>query len=223
MAKHPLPKWLYEPLPYIYVGVGFLTMIKMHQAIGIISGLLLLSAGLLIWRTRQIYRSAARQTVALKSRDAIKNGNHRHPGLIKLVWSDDYESGYEVIDNQHHKLFDLGNELLNAIMEKKSKLDVELLLDELIQHITDHFCTEETLLSRAKHPLTPAHQDTHRRLIARSKEMAAGYHNDKLRAGDLFHFIAMDVVSGHILNEDLKFLGPLESADTPPRNCRRIN
>jgi hemerythrin-like metal-binding protein len=201
-----LPVWLYEPLPYVYAGIGMLALFKLEGTLGGISGLMLILAGLLIWRTRQIYRSAARQTPDVK--EAPVAGLK---GFVRLAWSSEYETGIERLDHQHRMLFNQGNNLLNAILDDKPKLDVELLIDELMHDITDHFCTEESLLARAKHPLSPRHHEIHRLLLARCKAMARDYHDDKLRVGDLFQFVAVDLVSNHILNEDLRFIARPDS------------
>jgi hypothetical protein len=51
-----LPGWLYEPLPYLYFAVGLVTMFKLNMLTGRLSGLLLVSAGVIIWHMRFQYR-----------------------------------------------------------------------------------------------------------------------------------------------------------------------
>ncbi len=53
-----LPSWLYEPLPYVYAGVGVVATLSMESIIGTLSGILLMSAGFLVWYLRFDYRSA---------------------------------------------------------------------------------------------------------------------------------------------------------------------
>jgi hemerythrin-like metal-binding protein len=168
----------------------------------------MVSAGLLIWWQRRSYRKAL---LRQRHRQGAAAGPGKgDAGLVSLVWRTEYESGHLLIDVQHRKLFELGNTLLNAILDKQSKLDVELMLEDLISDISNHFCTEETLLSRANHPLTPEHQAIHRTLLARCKAMAERYHRNELKVGDLFQFVAIDVVSDHIIKEDLRFLAQTE-------------
>jgi len=52
-----LPHWLYEPLPYVYASVGAFATVSMDSIIGVISGILLMSAGIYIWYMRFDYRS----------------------------------------------------------------------------------------------------------------------------------------------------------------------
>lgn len=52
-----LPNWLYEPLPYIYSTTGVIATLSLDTYIGTLSGILLMSAGILIWYLRFDHRS----------------------------------------------------------------------------------------------------------------------------------------------------------------------
>jgi hypothetical protein len=52
-----LPNWLYEPLPYVYTTAGVVAMINLDTLIGTLSGILLMSAGILVWYLRFDHRS----------------------------------------------------------------------------------------------------------------------------------------------------------------------
>ncbi len=51
-----LPNWLYEPLPFLYVAAGALALWRLDDVVGELSGLLLISAGLVIANMRHEYR-----------------------------------------------------------------------------------------------------------------------------------------------------------------------
>lgn len=208
-----MPAWLYEALPYVYVGTGLLVAIKMDHLLALFGGLLLISAGIVVWRSRMIYRTAAEHTPTRhRHADSKAPARHVEGDLIRLNWNSSLETGVANIDSQHRKLFALGNDLLNAIIDRKPKLDVELLLDELMHDIANHFCTEESLLTRIKHPYLNEHRAIHHRLLGQAKSMAAEYHEGRLKAGDLFHFVAVEVIMGHIVNDDLKYHAIEEAA-----------
>lgn len=199
--SHPI----YESLPYLYICAGVLVVVSLPNVFGIFSGLLLLSAGVWVWWARRTYRSA----LHLHNASPIREGgapNYRHEtGLVQLVWNSDFERGHVIIDTQHRKLIEVGNALLNAILDEKPKLDVEMLFDELVKDVTNHFSTEENLLAQANYPLTLEHQEVHRKLLARCKDMGERYHKDELKVSVLYKFVAHDVVLEHIVKEDLKF------------------
>ena len=199
-----LPRWLYYTLPYLYMVAGMLVAFNLPNIWGIVSGLLLILAGAVVWRTRRVFNRASKRAAVHFERNS--GNSNAHVDLAPLVWKTEYECGQPNIDAQHRKLFALGNALLNAIRDKQSKLDVELLLDDLISEAKNHFLTEETLMARAQHPQSPEHKAIHSELLARCDDLAARYHRDELRADDLYKFVVRDVVTGHILKEDLSFL-----------------
>lgn len=216
-VQYPIPHHVYESLPYVYVGGGTLVTQGLANVWGVVSGLMLLSAGLLIGWQRYTYRRAraysknTRQAVSKATVTARANAAPlAAPTAPKLVWNTDYECGHSAIDSQHRRLFELGNALVGAIFEQRSKLDVELLLGELVDGVTDHFCYEEGLLARSQHPLAPSHREAHHTLLARCKEMSEQFHQGHLKAGGLIEFIVLDVIEQHIVRDDLKFLGAVE-------------
>lgn len=64
----PLPDWLYEPLPYIYALVGILTAYNLDMLLGRISGLLLISAGVIVWHLRFQHRREMKRRKLRKQR-----------------------------------------------------------------------------------------------------------------------------------------------------------
>lgn len=56
-----LPNWIYEPLPYLYTGAGFIALLNLDTLVGKISGILLISAGVVVGYQRYEYRSFHKQ------------------------------------------------------------------------------------------------------------------------------------------------------------------
>lgn len=52
-----LPKFCYEVLPFAYLIVGVITLLKIHSAVGVTSGVLLIIAGIATWKMRKDYRT----------------------------------------------------------------------------------------------------------------------------------------------------------------------
>jgi hypothetical protein len=61
-----LPNWLYEPLPFLYVAAGAFALWRLDDVVGELSGLLLISAGLVIANMRHEYRKQARAQAAAR-------------------------------------------------------------------------------------------------------------------------------------------------------------
>ena len=59
------PDWLYRTLPIIYLLSGFMCFYLSENWFGYVSGMLLITAGMLVWKLRKDYEEV--RTVRLKS------------------------------------------------------------------------------------------------------------------------------------------------------------
>jgi hemerythrin-like metal-binding protein len=180
-------------------------MVVLRDGIAVFSGLTLISAAGLVWILRYRYRSAFNHSGGRIDLPESADGNALGGVLVQIFWQPSFECGHSVIDAQHRRLFGLGNELIKAVSTNKLLGDVEWLLDELVDHITDHFCTEEAVLAKTKHPMSREHQKIHRSLLSRATDLRDRYHSGRMLTIDLVGFIVYDVITGHITKEDLKF------------------
>jgi hypothetical protein len=72
-----IPDWLYEPLPYLYVLMGLIATIVLEHSVGKLSGVMLISAGFVVWNLRFTYRRQRRRP---RKRDLSWGANQRlHP------------------------------------------------------------------------------------------------------------------------------------------------
>lgn len=55
-----LPRWLYELMPYIYVGGGIFLAISNTNALAMLSGICFVVAGVQSWAARRRYRKQLR-------------------------------------------------------------------------------------------------------------------------------------------------------------------
>lgn len=139
---------------------------------------------------------------AQKQADSVDDSN---PGLVRIIWRNSFNVGHDVIDMQHRRLFELGNEIINAILTKRPQGDIELLMHELVEDIENHFNAEERIMEQHDAPLSESHKAIHSGLLCKVKSYQERFHEGDLSVGELVGFIAYDVVSQHITKEDLKF------------------
>ncbi len=135
--------------------------------------------------------------------------------FLRLVWRDAYESGHAEIDRQHRNLFDHANTLLTAVIGDRPKGEILPLIKILQADLLTHFADEEALLRTTRYAETDHHVAVHQALVERAQDLAANFQADALALGDLFNFLAYDVVAKHMLSEDRKFfphLAPLAEA-----------
>lgn len=203
-----MPEWLYRSLPYLYIASGLLVLFGLGNAIGVFSGLMLVSAGVIVWRSRTRYRRSRRVVRPRPMPAPAPAAEAPGSGLASMVWRKEYESGHPFIDAQHRGLFESGNALLNAILENQAKLDVELKLDDMIEQVEKHFRDEEAILADEKRPVGDEHAEHHRQLLVRARSLSDSYHKGEMAVGDLFEFIANDVVALHIVKEGHTLLAP---------------
>lgn len=127
------------------------------------------------------------------------------PGFVGLIWRKAYECGHPVIDRQHRLLFDISNQLLAAVLGGQPKEDVTALINALLAEVVRHFEDEETILHQAGFAGADEHADIHRQLVKKASRLAESYAQGELELGDLFTFLAHDVVARHMLAEDRQF------------------
>lgn len=205
------PNWLYEPLPYAYGVIGLAAALGTGNSIGIVSGIALCSAGAAIWQLRRTYRNTRAVQSSDESLPVIPEGPIESR-LVNLLWKPSFNVGHEVIDRQHRRLFEISNDLINSLLTRKLKGDIELLLDELILDIKEHFQSEEEIMMGYNNPISDAHKNIHANLLSRVKQMRERFHSDKLSVSELVGFLTCDVVADHIIKEDLKFGASVRSA-----------
>jgi hemerythrin-like metal-binding protein len=198
------PRWLYNSLFYIYLGVGLLTIALLPSLLGRVSGALLIVAGATVWFLRYQYRHEfAQYEKQIDAVSVLDAGDVPAGGLVQFSWSPSYESGHPVIDGQHRRLFGLANEAIVALIDKQPKAVEELLLSKLAAHMAQHFYTEETALAVAGDPNLAEHRQQHRAVLAAAAALFERYHTGHADNKDIIGFLTDSVIRNHIMREDL--------------------
>lgn len=130
--------------------------------------------------------------------------------LVQLIWRRDFESGNAVIDAQHQSLFNEANKLLSAVLDDRQAADVASMVEVFIADIAQHFQEEEAFLTRAAYPGVADHAALHRALLDKAGALAERVRAGTQSAGDLFEYLAHEVVARHILIADRACFAALE-------------
>jgi hemerythrin-like metal-binding protein len=194
------PSWLYELLPYGYAGAGVLTILLLRNGVALFSGILLVTAGGMIWYMRKSYRRSGRA--------GIPSGRTR-PGAVDIVWHADYESGNKQIDNQHIALFAVANVLLDEIGNHEPAEVINHTLKGLIRDIQVHFRDEEQLLERIAPALSSSHKVSHVRLLREAHRLSDRLAGGTASMSELAGFVVYDMIANHLANEDKLYLPAL--------------
>ena len=126
------------------------------------------------------------------------------PAINPFVWADYFETGFDDVDGQHHKLVDFINALAGRAISGVPIRPDELShsLDGLARYAVHHFATEEALMERAG--LDPRHIGAHRKAHAdfvTQVEAMRGTADPMGALPGLYNFVT-SWLSFHILDTD---------------------
>jgi hemerythrin-like metal-binding protein len=175
------------------------------NAVPVVTGGVLVALGAIGLVRRMLWPSAQRDLPSDTSRMPLDVALPDAGTLAPLEWRSSYESGHPVIDAQHRGLFVIGDELVQAAQQRRPREQIELMLDDMVEHIKSHFATEEAVLARTRYPLSREHRQMHDELLQRAQSLRDRYRADQLDVRELVSFVAHDVVAQHIVQEDLRF------------------
>ena len=193
-------------VPYLCMGGGLLALLVVGTAFAYPIGLVLIAAGMFEWTRRfRGQRKAETGRNVPSTNPPQPDGSDPRTNLMMMRWHSSFECGHPVIDMQHQELFNISNVLINSVMERQPKVGTEYLLHELVEHIKDHFSSEEEVLIRTGYPLLEEHRAIHRGLLERALALEGRYREGLLPVSDLVGFVAYDVIAAHIIQEDMKF------------------
>ena len=198
------PKWLYETMPYVYIVAGFATAGMLQNAVAMISGMLLLSAGALVLTMRHTHRANLPAPDAAPVAESGERNSGEGAEILQVAWRPSFEVGHDVIDRQHQRLTSLGNELITAVMQQRPREDVELMLEVLITEVGQHLEAEERITGGHNTPLSRKTKEAHRGLLARGNALREQFLEGRFPASELVGFVAYDLITMHIVKEDLR-------------------
>lgn len=121
-------------------------------------------------------------------------------------WTPTLETGVELLDDQHKRLFALINALHSAIHATDNEYEtVADALYELTEYVTEHFEDEEALMSANGYEHLGAHHEMHQRLTQETLGYMARYVNrDTVSLAELVEFLN-SWLQNHIVGQDCHF------------------
>ncbi|MCQ4347652.1 bacteriohemerythrin [Pseudomonas stutzeri] len=89
---------------------------------------------------------------------------------IAISWTSEFETGIDIIDEQHKRIFEYLEEIDHAIKTRDIG-EIEQVIKSLIDYAISHNAFEESLMEKAGYPMLEAHHEVHERF----KERAHAY------------------------------------------------
>jgi len=118
---------------------------------------------------------------------------------VKFLWDLRYSVGDEVIDSQHRRLFDLGNEMQNIQLPEVART-----IMNLYRHTREHFDTEEQHMKVIGYHELDQHRELHNGLISGLNSLIEKPVDSVAGLERLKKFV-YDWIIDHILNHDKKY------------------
>ena len=128
---------------------------------------------------------------------------------MAILWTDDLNTGIDVIDKQHRRIVDYINDLELA----KAKQDREVVgkvLEELVDYTLSHFAFEESLQEEAGYKYCKPHKKVHDLFVRRVNEYL-----ERFRLGDdivdEIHHMLTSWLINHIRRDDADYVAAVRA------------
>ena len=128
---------------------------------------------------------------------------------MTIKWTDDLNTGIEVIDKQHMRIVDYINDLENA-HQKQDKEAVRQELDDLVDYTLSHFAFEESLQEEAGYKYCKPHKKVHELFVRRVNE-----YMERFKLGDdvsaEIHKLLSSWLINHIKRDDADYVAAVKA------------
>jgi hemerythrin len=126
--------------------------------------------------------------------------------MAKLVWSDQFELGIEVIDQQHRMIMDYVNQLDEARASGQSHKEIGKLIKKLVDHTIFHFGFEEDLQEKVGYPYLAPHKRSHALIAKHISEFQARFENGDDVSKEIDGMLA-NWLFDHLKHDDADYVG----------------
>jgi hemerythrin len=127
--------------------------------------------------------------------------------MALMTWNSKLSVGIEKMDEQHHVLFEILNDLHGAMMKGDAQRMTASLLKSLVEYTRTHFTAEEGLMVRTSYPGIEEHRVQHRALMKQVESYADRFERGEITLNlHLLNFLR-DWLTNHIQRMDHEY-GP---------------
>jgi hemerythrin len=127
---------------------------------------------------------------------------------MKMDWLPEYNTGIEVIDDQHKRILSYINEI-NTIAVGTNRARVKEILDNIIDYTQSHFTFEESLQEEAGYKYRVPHKRVHDLFIKKIES-----YRDRFEMGHTIEAELHEVLSkwliNHIQHDDADYVGSVK-------------
>jgi len=121
-----------------------------------------------------------------------------------IVWTQDLNTGIEVLDNQHKRIVDYINQL-GAAIRQRDRAAVGAVLNELVDYTISHFAFEESLQEEAGYQYATPHKAVHEVFIKRVAKFQEKHDSGEDVAPQLHAMLSTWLIH-HIKRDDMAYV-----------------
>ena len=124
-----------------------------------------------------------------------------------MEWKKYYETGIQIVDEQHKELFRQVGILVDYDQKKETRERIEETLNFLGEYVLRHFGTEEMMQKMLKYPKADQHKEMHEKFVQAFVELKQEYavKGENLLVLMKLTKVAIDWLQDHILKQDKDF------------------
>lgn len=120
-----------------------------------------------------------------------------------IKWSSELDTGIQVIDNQHKRIVEYINKLIDA-RHSHTQEQVAEVLNELVDYTLSHFTFEESLMEEAGYPFIKGHKRVHQLFVKRVGNYVQRFKMGEDVTGELLNTLKAWLIN-HIKSDDKDF------------------
>ena len=127
---------------------------------------------------------------------------------MKMKWVPEYNTGIDVIDDQHKRILDYINEIVE-ISDGTDRARVKQILDNIIDYTQSHFTFEESLQEEAGYKYRVPHKRVHDLFIKKIESYRDRFEMGQSIEGEL-HEVSSKWLINHIQHDDADYVGAVK-------------
>jgi hemerythrin len=142
----------------------------------------------------------------VKSAATFADGEEYLEAIMALMtWNESYSVHLLNIDAQHKRLFDLINQLHEAMAKGRANDVMGKILAELVAYTKTHFQAEEALLKSKNYPDLVAHQQQHHKFTEQVMQFQKDFGEGRTSVSIQTMSFLRDWLTKHILETDKRY------------------
>lgn len=127
---------------------------------------------------------------------------------MKMRWIPEYNTGIDVIDEQHRRILDYINEI-DSIGANTDRARIRSILNNIIDYTQSHFTFEESLQEEAGYKYRVPHKRVHDLFIKKIESYRDRYEQGEAIASELHEILSKWLIN-HIQHDDADYVGAVK-------------